>query len=80
MPRLPELTIDTAPAATQKAMEAQQAIFGFVLNPLKLMGYCPTIVEGVAALARSIDKAGNLEPRLRSLIYTFVAWLNGCQF
>jgi hypothetical protein len=80
MPRLPELTIDTAPAATRKAMEAQQAMFGFVLNPLKVMGYCPTIVEGVAALARGIDKAGNIEPRLRYLLYTFVAGLNGCPF
>ena len=80
MPRLPELTIDTAPPATQKVMEAQQAMFGFVLNPIKLMGYCPTIVEGVAALARGIDKAGTIEPRLRSLLYTFVAGLNGCPF
>jgi len=41
MPRLPELTIDTAPAATQKAMEAQQAAFGFVLNPPQTLGVLP---------------------------------------
>ena len=80
MPRLPELTLETAPPATRQAMEAQQAMFGFVLNPIKLMGYCPTIVEGVAALARGIDKAGHIEPRLRYLLYTFVAGLNGCPF
>jgi hypothetical protein len=50
MPRLPELTLETAPPATRKLMEAQQAMFGMVLNPLKLLGYCPTIVEGQAAL------------------------------
>ena len=80
MPRLPELTIDTAPPETRTMMEAQQAMFGLVLNPIKLMGYCPTIVEGQAALARGIERAGNIEARLRYLIYTFVAGLNGCPF
>jgi hypothetical protein len=80
MPRLPELTIDTAPPETRTMMEAQQAMFGLVLNPIKLMGYCPTIAEGQAALARGIEKAGNIEARLRYLIYTFVAGLNGCPF
>ena len=42
-------------------MEAQQAMFGMVLDPLKLMGYCPTTVEGQAALARGIDQAGNIK-------------------
>jgi hypothetical protein len=80
MPRLPELTMDTAPPGTRTMMEAQQAMFGLVLNPIKLMGYCPTIAEGQAALARGIEKAGNIEARLRYLIYTFVARLNGCPF
>jgi alkylhydroperoxidase family enzyme len=61
-------------------MEAQQATFGFVLNPLKLMGYCPTIVEGQTALAQGIEQAGHIEARLRYLLYTFVASLNGCPF
>jgi hypothetical protein len=80
MPRLPELTLETAPSTTRKLMEAQQALFGTVLNPIKLLGYCPTIVEGQAALARGIDHAGNIEARLRYLVYTLVASLNGCPF
>jgi hypothetical protein len=55
-------------------------MFGMVLNPIKLMGYCPTIVEGQAALTRGIDQAGNIEARLRYLVYTLVASLNGCPF
>jgi hypothetical protein len=58
MPRLPALTMETAPPTTRKMMEAQQAMDGVVLNPLKLMGYCPTIAEGQAALARGIEQAG----------------------
>ena len=80
MPRLPELTLETASPATRKMMEAQQAMFGMVLNPIKLLGYCPTIVEGQAALGRGIDHAGNIEARLRYLLYTLVASLNGCPF
>ena len=80
MPRLPELTLETAPPATRKIMEAQQAMLGMVLNPIKLLGYCPTIVEGQAALARGIDQAGNIAARLRYLVYTLVASLNGCPF
>lgn len=80
MPRLPELTIETAPPVIQRLMEAQQARFGFALNSTKLMGYCPTIVEGQAALAQGIDNAGHIEARLRYLLYTFVASLNGCPF
>ncbi len=80
MPRLPELTLESAAPAIQKMMEAQQAHFGFVLNPIKIMGHCPSIVEGVNALGRSIDKAGHIEARLRYLLYTYVASLNGCPF
>jgi hypothetical protein len=80
MPRLPELTMEIAPPTIRKMMEAQQATYGAVLNPLKLMGYCPTIAEGQAALARGIEQAGHIEARLRYLLYTFVATLNGCPF
>jgi len=80
MLRLPELTIETAPPAIQKMMEVQQAMFGVVLNPIKLMGYCPTIAEGQAALSRGIEKAGSIEAHLRYLLFTFVAGLNGCPF
>ena len=53
---------------------------GVVLNSIKLMGYCPTIADGQAALAQGIEKAGHIEARLRYLLYTFVAGLNGCPF
>jgi hypothetical protein len=80
MSRLPELTLETAPPTVRQMMEAQQATYGVVLNPLRLMGYCPTIAEGQAALARGIEQAGHIEARLRYLLYTFVATLNSCPF
>ena len=80
MPRLPELTFDTADPATQKLMQAQEAFFGVILNPTKIMGYCPSIVDGATALGQSIDRAGHIEANLRYLVYTYVASLNGCPF
>lgn len=80
MPRLPELTMETAPPTIQKMIEAQQAMYGVVLNPIKLMSYYPTIAAGQAALARGIEQAGHIEAQLRYLLYTFVATLNGCPF
>ena len=80
MPRLPELTKETADPAIREVMEAQEQALGLVLNPTKLMGYCPPIAQGQSALGRGIDKAGNIEAQLRYLVYTFVAGRNGCPF
>ena len=80
MPRLPELTLETAPPTIRQMMETQQAMDGAVLNSLKLMGYCPTIAEGQAALARGIEQAGHIEARLCYLLDAFVATFNGCPF
>jgi hypothetical protein len=52
MPRLPELTLETVPPIIRQMMETQQAMYGAVLNLLKLMGHCPTIAE--AKLLRNI--------------------------
>jgi len=80
MPRIPELTLDTAAPPVKAAMQAQLDEFGFVLNPIKVMGYCPAITKAHAAFGRAIDEEGNIEGRLRYLLYTRVASQNGCPF
>lgn len=80
MPRLRELTIETAAPEVREVMRQQEARFSTVLNPTRLMGYCPTILKGSAALTMGIEQAGNIDLKLRSLIYTYVAGLNGCPF
>jgi hypothetical protein len=80
MPGLPELTIETAPPTIRQMMETQQDMYGVLFNPLNLMGYCPTIAEEQAALARGIAQAGHIEAQLCYLVYIFVATLNGCPF
>ena len=80
MPRLPELTMENAALSVREKMVAQEHLFGFVLNPTKQMGYCPTIMKGQIALTQGIEKAGHIEDGLRSLICMRVAKLNGCPF
>lgn len=72
--------METAEPAIREMMEAQEQALGLVLNPTKLMGYCPTIARGQGGLGAGIDRAGNIEPQLRYLVYTFVAGRNGCPF
>lgn len=79
-PRLPELSKEDAAPSVREVMEAQEAYFGFILNPTKLLGHCPAILEGQAALAKALERSGHLEASLRSLLYTKVASLNGCPF
>jgi alkylhydroperoxidase family enzyme len=80
MPRIAELTAAEATPSMAKMMTEQERHFGFVLNPLKVLGYCPTIAEGLQELTQGIEAAGKIEGRLRSLLFSRVASLNGCPF
>ena len=80
MPRLPELNPAYASPTVREIMAEQERHFGFVLNSIKQMGYCPTIYEGQTALSKGISEAGQIEGSLCSLIYMRVATLNGCPF
>jgi hypothetical protein len=80
MPRLPELRKEDAEPSVREVMERQEEALGLVLNPTKLQGYCPPILEGAGALGAGINRSGQIEPALRFLVYTFVAGRNGCPF
>ena len=80
MPRIPELDPDTAPPEVQRMMQAQVELFGFPLNATRVMGYCPGVAKAQGALGDAIDRAGNIEDRLRYLLYSKVATMNGCPF
>ena len=80
MPRISELTTESAAPAVQADMRAQEESFGFVLNSVKIIGHCPEIMSAQGALGRAIDGTGHIEPRLRYLLYVKVASINGCPF
>ena len=80
MPRLPELSADTAAPVIAKALRAQEKEFGYAFNATKMMGHCPQIAAAATAMGQAIDEQGNIEPTLRYLVYVRVAGLNGCPF
>ena len=80
MPRIPELTPETASPSIARAMQAQIEAFGFPLNATKLMGYCPDVAKAANVMGDAIDGEGNIEESLRYLLYSKVATLNGCPF
>ncbi len=80
MARVPELTPDSADDALRTIMQSQEEMFGFVLNPTRVMGHVPGVVAASARLGQAIDDGGNLEDSLRYLVYSKVAALNGCPF
>ena len=80
MPRLPELTMETADPAVQEWMAGEEGALGTILNPTKLMGHRPPIAQAQEVLRQSIDESDQIEPQLRYLVYTFVAGRNGCPF
>jgi hypothetical protein len=61
-------------------MDAQLETFGLVFNSTKIMGHSPGIAAAAGALGAAIDEAGHVEGRLRYLLYSKVASLNGCPF
>lgn len=80
MPRLPELTPDTAAPSIARALQAQETEFGYSFNATRIMGHCPEISAGANRLGQAIDAEGHIEPALRYLVYMRVASLNGCPF
>jgi alkylhydroperoxidase/carboxymuconolactone decarboxylase family protein YurZ len=80
MARLPELDATTASPPIAKALRAQEATFGYPLNATKIMGHCPEVTQAATALGGAIDREGNIEPKLRYLLYVRVAGVNGCPF
>ena len=80
MPRLPEISAESAAPAIAKALRAQEEEFGYAFNSTKLMGHCPQIAAAASVMGQAIDAQGNIEPGLRYLVYVRVAGLNGCPF
>lgn len=80
MPRLPELDSDSASPLVQRMLDAQAEAFGFALNSTRVMGHCPDIARAQGVMGDAIDQAGNIECRLRYLLYSKVASMNGCPF
>ncbi|MCP3801666.1 carboxymuconolactone decarboxylase family protein [Allokutzneria sp. A3M-2-11 16] len=72
-----EHTIDTAPAASRRAMEATRAKFGFVPVPVARLAESPHLLDGFLKLS-GIFESTTLDMTARETVIMTVAVRNGC--
>jgi hypothetical protein len=80
MPRIRPLPRDEVPPDAQAIYDAEQARFGFVLNPTGVMAHRPPILAASKQLNRAFSAGALLPAALTSLVCVRVATLVGCPF
>ena len=80
MDRIRPLTRDQAHPDAQAFYDRDEAAFGLVLNPTKVMAHRPPILAASKQLSRSVSVEAVLPADLRALICVRVATLVGCPF
>ena len=80
MPRVREIEDAGGDATLSELFERELKIFGYLLNPTKVMAHCPPILAAAKAFGQAIDRSGQLPPAMISLVYFRVASINGCPF
>ena len=58
----------------------EQEVFGYLLNPTKVLAHTPVILRAAKQLSAAVEKSGLLPAGLLPLIYLRVALINGCPF
>lgn len=80
MPRVSEIEDPHGDPILSEAFAKDRALYGYVLNPTKVMAHCPPILRAARALSASISESGKLPKGLASLVSLRVAAINGCPF
>jgi alkylhydroperoxidase family enzyme len=80
MPRVREIEEAGGDETLAKLFERDLKVFGYLLNPTKVMAHCPPILEAAKAMGAAIDRSGQLPPSMIALVYLRVASINGCPF
>ena len=80
MPRVREIEEPGGDPILTQIFEQEQAVFGGLLNPTKVMAHCPPILRAAKLLGASIEQSGQLPKALLSLVNFRVASINGCPF
>ena len=80
MPRISEIEDDGGDPTLKAVFDKQRVLFGYVLNPTKVIAHCPTIMKAAGLMGLAFEQSGQLPKGLLPLIYTRVATINGCPF
>jgi alkylhydroperoxidase family enzyme len=80
MPRVREIEDDGGDPILKDIFGKERELFGYVLNPTKVLAHTPGILKAAKQLSAAIEKSGLLPPGLLPLVYLRVALINGCPF
>ena len=80
MPRVSEIEDPGDNPVLKEIFEREQAMFGDLLNPTKIMAHCQPILRAAKLLGASIEQSGQLSRQLLALVNFRVASINGCPF
>ena len=79
MPRIDEVTVESASTAQSDVLADDVSLYGDVLNTTRIYAHAPEMVAPLRALHSALAGAG-LDDGLVSLARLRVAQLNGCPF
>ena len=80
MPRIPQHTLDDAPAASRDGLKAVAARYGMTPNIYAQMAHAPVVLNGLGALGSAIEEHSGLDRRARETIALAVAAANHCDY
>jgi alkylhydroperoxidase family enzyme len=80
MPRVREIEDGGGDPILEEIFGKERELFGYVLNPTKVLAHTPGILKAAKQLGAAIEKSGLLPPGLLPLVYLRVALINGCPF
>ena len=80
MPRVREIEDDGGDPILQDLFAKEREVFGYVLNPTKVLAHTPLILRAAKQLSAAVEKSGLLPAGLLPLVYLRVALINGCPF
>ena len=79
MPRISEITSESANDAQRAILDAQEAD-GAVFNTTRIWAHRPAAYEGLSTFAEALTTESTLPPGLVHLTRVRVAQINGCPF
>ena len=80
MSRISEIEDDGGDPTLKAIFDKQRELFGYVLNPTKVIANCPPIMKAAGLMGLAFEQSGQLPKGMLPLIYTRVATINGCPF
>jgi alkylhydroperoxidase family enzyme len=80
MPRIPEITDETATPEQRSVLERERASSGQVLNTSRIWAYRSQVLSALQGLHAALEESRTLPAGLVSLVRLRVSQINACPF